>query len=379
MILTLDEPPKARDVYNKMRLPMLTRKFLVAVVLIVGATATAAPSPAQEPSTSLRNATRAIALNTRTQKAYAVSESRDAVVVYDPENKTTASIKVGKSPVALAVNEPTNRIYVANNGSGSVGVIDGAKDVVAATIDVGALPYVLAVNPVANTIFVSNTLSDVVTLIDGQTNATTTIKAGSADSIVVDSRRNRTYLAGWESTALTVLDSKPSIVAKIPLKGMHAWGTLSDQATGRVFVTKAGGAELLIVEEDPGNVSAVPTGAIPCAVALNPITGLVYVVNHGDDTVTAIDGANHRIIATIHVGKSPQGITVDSKSNRIYVTNVHGESVTVIDGARNVATKTFSVGKNPYALAIDENSGRLYVALQGDPWLAIIDPSAPAD
>ena len=355
---------------------MLTQKFLVVVVLITAATTTATSS-AQEPSTSLLNGTRAIALNTRTQKAYAISESKDAVVVYAPENKTTATINVGKSPVALAINELTNRIYVANNGSGSVSVIDGAKDAVAATIDVGALPYVLAVNPVANKIFVSNTFSDVVTLIDGKNNATTTIKAGSADSIVVDARRDRAYLVGWESTALTVLDSKPSAVAKIPLRGMHAWGTLADQATGRVLVTKAGSAELLIVEEDAGNVSAVPTGAIPCAVALNPVTGHVYVVNHGDDTITTIDGANHRIIATIKVGKSPQGIAVDSKSNRIYVANVHGHSVTLIDGARNVATKTFPVGKNPYALAVDESTGRLYVALQGDPLFAVLDSAAP--
>jgi YVTN family beta-propeller protein len=102
-------------------------------------------------------------------------------------------------------------------------------------------------------------------------------------------------------------------------------------------------------------------------------------VNHGDDTVTTIGGANHQDVATIHVGQSPQGIVVDSKSNRIYVANVHGDSVTMIDGARNMATKTFQVGKNPYALAVDENSGRLYVALQGEPSFAAIDHSAPAD
>jgi YVTN family beta-propeller protein len=358
---------------------MLTRKVLVVSVLVVGATATIAPLPAQEPSTSLRNAARAIAVNTKTQKAYAVSASQNAVVVYGPEKKTTATIKVGKSPVALAINEATNRIYVANNGSGSVSVIDGANDEVAVTISVGALPYVLAVNPVANKIFVSNTFSDVITLIDGKANATSTIKAGSADSIVVDAQRDRAYLVGWESTTLTVLDSKPSVVAKIPLHGMHVWGTLADEAKGSVFATKAGGAELLIVEEGAAKVRAIPTGAIPCAVALNPVTALIYVVNHGEDTVTTIDGANQRVVATIHVGKSPQGIVIDSKSNRIYVANVHGDSVTMIDGARNVATKTIHVGKNPYALAVDEISGRLYVALEGETSFATIDPSVPAD
>jgi YVTN family beta-propeller protein len=362
-----------------MPLRILTRKVLVVSVLVVGATATVAPLPAQESSTSLRNAARAIAVNAKTRKAYAVSESQDAIVVYDPGKKTTATIKVGKSPVALAINEATNGIYVANNGSGSVSVIDGANDALAANIDVGALPYVLAVNPVANKIFVSNTFSDVITLIDGKTNATTTIKAGSADSIVVDAQRDRAYLVGWESTNLTVLDSKPSVVAKIPLHGMHVWGTLADQATGRVFATKAGSAELLVVEEGSTKVRAIPTGAIPCAVALNPATGLVYVVNHGEDTVTTIDGANQRVVATIHVGKSPQGIVIDSKTNRIYVANVHGHSVTMIDGARNVATKTFHVGKNPYALAVDQVSGRLYAALEGETSFAAIDPSVPAD
>src|SRR5436305_8024156 len=153
-----------------MQLRMLTWKFMDIVVPIAALLAMSASSLAQQPSTSLLNATRAIAIDTSTRKAYAVSESQDAVLVYDPEKKTTASMKVGKSPVALAINEVTHRIYVANNGSGSVSVIDGVHDTVLATVDVGALPYVLAVNPATNKIFVSNTFTAVITLIDGATN-----------------------------------------------------------------------------------------------------------------------------------------------------------------------------------------------------------------
>jgi YVTN family beta-propeller protein len=379
MILTLETTSKASDGYSKMQLRMLAWKFMDIVVPIAALIAMSASSSAQQPSTSLLNATRAIAIDTSTRKAYAVSESQDAVLVYDPEKKTTASMKVGKWPVALAINEVTHRIYVANNGSGSVSVIDGVHDTVLATVDVGALPYVLAVNPATNKIFVSNTFTDVITLIDGATNATSSIKAGSADSIVIDAQRDRAYLVGWESTNLTVLDSKPFLVAKIPLNGMHVWGTLVDQTTGKVFATKAGSAELLIVDKDSGTIRAVPTGEIPCAIAQNPTTGFVYVVNHGDATVTALGGANLQPVAIIKVGKSPQGIAINAKSNRIYVANVHGDSVTLIDGGRNVAVKTFRVGKNPYALAVDENSGRLYVALEGEPSFATIDPASPAD
>ena len=363
---------------TKMRLRTRTQKYLAAMLMACGA---ACPAPGQvaEPSTSLLNATRAIALNTKTGKVYAVASAQGAVSAFDPGKKATSSVKVGKGPVALAINEATNRIYIANNGSGSVSVIDGFSDAVVATVNVGALPYVLAVNAVTNKVFVSNTFSDVITLIDGATNVTSTIKAGSADSIVIDAERDRAYLVGWESTNLTVLDSKPSLVGKIPTKGMHVWGTFVDQAAGKVYATKAGQAELLIVGEDSGSVGAVPTGAIPCAIAVNPVTGAIYVVNHADDTVTVTGLANHKVAITIKVGKAPQGIVVDSKVNRIYVANVHSNSVTVIDGAGNTAINTLNVGKNPYALAVDEKSGRLYVALQGETPFVAIDPSAPAN
>ena len=116
--------------------------------------------------------------------------------------------------------------------AGSVSVIDGANDAVVATVNVGNLPYVLAVNPVTNKIFVSNTFSNEITLIDGATNAITTIKAGSADSIVIDTKRDRAYLIGWEGTSLTVLDSKPTIVGKVKMGGMHFGGWLSMKRPG---------------------------------------------------------------------------------------------------------------------------------------------------
>jgi YVTN family beta-propeller protein len=344
------------------------------MAIVLGGVATAwAKPPADEPSTSLLNASRAIALNAKTGKVYAVNQAQDAVSVFDPEKAATTSVKVGKDPVALAINETTNRIYVANNGGGSVSVIDGTNDVVVATINVAALPYVLAVNPVTNKIFVSNTFSNAITLIDGSNNATSTIKAGSADSIVIDTKRDRAYLIGWEGTSLTVLDSKPAIIGKVPMGGMHLWGMAVDEAAGKLYVTRAGKAELAIVDEASGSVTNIPTGATPCAVAMNPATHLIYVSNHENNTVTVIDGTQRKVLATVEVGNKPQGIATDATTNRIYVANVHGDSVSVIDGARNAVIKTLHTGRNPYALAVNESTARLYTVLQSDSPSPVID------
>jgi YVTN family beta-propeller protein len=358
-------------IYNKYR-KLPEKIFTVAIMLSFSAIAWAKPQ-AGEPSTSLLNATRAIALNAKTGKVYAVDRTRDAVSVFDQEKAATASVNVGKDPVALAINEKTNRIYVANNGGGSVSVIDGNTDAVVETVNVGSLPYVLAVNPVTDKIFVSNTFSDAITLIDGATNATSTIKAGSADSIVIDTKRDRAYLIGWEGTSLTVLDSKPAIIGKVKMGGMHLWGMAIDEAAAKLYVTRAGNAQLAILDENSGSVSNIATGATPCAVARNPATNSIYVVNHEDNAVTVIDGTQGKVLATVRVGEKPQGIAIDSHANRIYVANVRGESVSVIDGARNAVIKTLHTAHNPYALAVNEKTAQLYAALESAAPTAVPD------
>jgi YVTN family beta-propeller protein len=358
-------------IYNKFR--NFAGGLILVAVLLCFAGGTSAKPQSGEPSTSLLNATRAIALNAKTGKIYVVDHAHGAVSVFEPGKASSASVKVGQEPVALAINNATNRIYVANNGSGSVSVIDGASDSLVATVNVGALPYVLAVNAVTNKIFVSNTFSDVVTLIDGETNSTSTIKAGSADSIVIDPKRDRAYLVGWESRRLTVLDSKPAIVGKIEMGGMHLWGMAVDEANGKLYVTRAGSSQLAIVDAASGSVTNIATGATPCAVAKNPATNRIYVVNHDDDTVTVIDGIQGKPLATVAVGEKPQGIAVDEKLNRIYVANAHSDSVSVIDGATNAVIKTLRAGTNPYALIAQDNAARLYLALQGEMPVSVAD------
>ena len=82
----------------------------------------------------------------------------------------TTTVSVGTSPGAMAVNPVTNKIYVANYGSGTVTVIDGATNTTT-TVTVGDRPTAVAVNPVTNKIYVANNGSDNVTVIDGATNA----------------------------------------------------------------------------------------------------------------------------------------------------------------------------------------------------------------
>src|SRR5260370_21438350 len=121
------------------------------------------------------------------------------------------TIEAGTNPFAAAVNPVTNKIYVANRGSNTVTVIDGATNTPGPMpVPVGATPVAVAVNPVTNQIYVAiQGSSNNVTVIDGATNATTTETGVSANKTVagaVNPVTNKIYVANQGSDNVTVID-----------------------------------------------------------------------------------------------------------------------------------------------------------------------------
>src|SRR5438128_11996310 len=66
-----------------------------------------------------------------------------------------APIAAGTNPSAIAINPITNKIYVTNETSDNVTVIDG-RTRTATTVAVGKRPLWVAVNPETNKVYVSN-------------------------------------------------------------------------------------------------------------------------------------------------------------------------------------------------------------------------------
>lgn len=131
---------------------------------------------------------------------------------------STTGITVGLAPVAVAVNQNTNRIYVANLLSQSVSVIDGTTDTVVATVATANRPVAVAVNTVTNKIYVDE--NDDGSVIDGASNSTTGVfLIGSPNGIAVNQQLNKTYVTTL-SSFLTVIDgdSLPNAPVSTPKK-----------------------------------------------------------------------------------------------------------------------------------------------------------------
>lgn len=75
-------------------------------------------------------------------------------------------IMVGNHAVDIQINGETNKIYVANEFSNSISVIDGASGK-SKSVHVGADPRSIAIDDLLGKIYVANTFGDTVSVIDG--------------------------------------------------------------------------------------------------------------------------------------------------------------------------------------------------------------------
>ena len=119
------------------------------------------------------------------------------------------------------------------------------------------------------------------------------------------------------------------------------------------------------------DVTTVTVGTFAVAVAINPVTNKIYVVNRDSANVTVIDGATNGT-TTVAAGTSPVAVAVNPVTNQIYVVNSGSANVTVIDGATN-NTATVAAGTNPRAVAVNPATNQIYVANSGSANVTVID------
>jgi DNA-binding beta-propeller fold protein YncE len=119
--------------------------------------------------------------------------------------------------------------------------------------------------------------------------------------------------------------------------------------------------------------SGIPVGDNPTDVAVNPMTGLVYVVNQNSNNVSVLSGL--AVTETISVGTFPSAVDVDPTSGYVYVSNSLSNTISVLQGTVEVAV--VPVGEAPGEISVNPSSGRAYVINTGSQYdpgsLSVLD------
>lgn len=203
-------------------------------------------------------------------------------------------------------------IYVANESSNSVSVIDSRAYEVIATIDTKHHgTHDLALSRDGQILLVTNQASGRLSIIDTLSRETlASIYTGNRCHMVVLSNDHR-----------------------------QAW------------VTNIGDDTISIVDlESFRIVTALTAGKGPTAIAFSEDGHYAYVSNHGDRTVSVIDTGSHRVLKSIPVGANPHFLTL-GPDGRIWGANADGNDIYVIDPATQEKVASFEVGERPQQIA----------------------------
>ena len=142
-------------------------------------------------------------------------------------------------------------------------------------------------------------------------------------------------------------------------------------ATRKVYAVDKSRNAVSIFDEGTNSSSSAKVGDGPVAIAINSVTGRIYVANAAAGTVTVLDGNKDVVVGTVNVGKNPYVLAVNERTNEIYVSNTFSDLLTVIDGATNTTT-TLKTGSAD-AIAIDSKANKIYLLGYENSSITVLD------
>ena len=260
--------------------------------------------------------------------------------------KSNPIIPSGSFPVGIEINPITNKLYVANQLSNTISVIDIEKSKVEANIDVGNSPYDVEINPFSNRIYASNRESNTISVIDGFTNKELTeIPVGNSPvGIGINLATNWIYVANLDSKTISKIDPIENKVKESLKYALSPYDIIVNPHTNKVYVSDLGKNSVLVLDGNNNTlVSTIPVGSKPSALAINTQTNTIYVSNFLNDSVSVLNGTSSKLETNIKVRDNPVGIAVNPRTNKIYVNNLADNSVSVINGTTNKVIENISL------------------------------------
>src|SRR5258707_12936322 len=232
-------------------------------------------------------------------------------------------------------------VFVSNERSGDVTVIDGATDAVVATFKVGKRPRGIHATPDGTRVFV--TLSGSPRMAPGiDENRAPADK--TADGLGVIDPAARKLIDRWH------VGSDPEQFA-ISKDGKFD------------FIANEDDSSALIVDLGSGQSRGkVKVSEEPEGVGVNPQNGEVYVTCEEKGEVFAIDPDQQRVVATIETGGRPRSIAFLPDGSRAYAACENGGYVAVIDAAAHklLAKIQLPTGSLPMGTGMARDGKKVY-------------------
>jgi uncharacterized protein (TIGR03437 family) len=269
-----------------------------------------------------------------------------------------ATIFAGQAPGALAASPDGSLLYVANEGSNDVSVIDIAqRKAVFPPISVGATPVDLEISSDGRFVYAVNQdeVPGTISVIDtALRKVTKTLTVGaSPQQLAIAPNGTTAYVPNRGSGTLSIVDLSQNAVTGSINVGAGPSSVAFSPDGRRVYSVNQNAGSISVINPQQQNsvIAQIAVGSQPAAMAITSDSAFAYVANQGSNTVSVLDLKSNAQEGTVQVGRGPFDVQLDPNEDFVYVTNIQSGTVSVIDANTDAVVSTIFVGGAPVQFA----------------------------
>ncbi len=317
-----------------------------------------------------------------------IGQSLQAAIGMIASNKKTnstltppvvATISVGTDPIGVIYARSVDRVYVANQNSDNVSVINPNTNTVVATISVGVSPRSVGYASSADRVYAANFTSGNVSVINPNTNAVVTaIDVGTGPTGITYARSvDRVYVVNQTSNNVSVINPNTNTVVTTISVGSSPRSVGYVSSVDRVYTANFSSNNVSVINPNTNAVvTTIDVGTGPRDVAYASSVDRVYVANQTSNNVSVINPNTNTVVATISVGSSPRSIEYASSVDRVYTANFSSNNVSVINPNTNAVVTAIDVGTGPHGIRYVSSVDRVCAANFTSDNVSIIVPES---
>ncbi len=283
-------------------------------------------------------------------------------------------------PVAFVMRaeSPDYLVFVSNERSGDVTVIDGASDAIVATFPVGKRPRGIHAAPDGKRVFVA--LSGSPRMAPGvDTERAPADKAADGLAVAISNDGKFGFIANEDDESVSIVDlSSGQSRGKVRVSE-EPEGVSVNPGNGEVYVTCEDKGEVFAISPDQRRVLAIiDTGGRPRSVAFLPDGSRAYVACENGGYVAVIDAKTHKLLSKIQLptGSLPMGTAISRTGKDLWVSTGRANAVAVVDPEKNTIATTIPVGNRAWGIALSPDGSKLYTANGASDDVSIVDVKA---
>jgi len=323
-------------------------------------------------------------------------------------NTALCSVLAGGFPAAIEAATPY-QVYVTNERSGDVTIINGGDFSVAATIPVGKRPRGIHVSPDGKVVYFAlsgtpiegppqidahgnpifdkkkddddenaDKSADGIGVLDvGAQKLRAKLNAGSdPEEFALSKDGRQIYISNEDTKTASVINIASGKLQHIISVGQEPEGVTTTPDGKQFYVTCEAGGDIYVV--DAQSYSALhhfKVNGRPRSVAFLSVGGIGFIPSESAGELNIIDSVNASVLKTIKLplGSRPMKVKLSADEKRLYVSNGRAGTVSVFDSHSYELLDTIKVGARPWGIGISPDGKFLFAANGSSNDVSVVD------